>query len=139
VRVSIQMDTRTPVKIALVVLVLTQVFNWLLVPHLQHAALTLSIGLGALINAAWLGVGLYRRGSYQPRPGWLVFSAQVFAACALLTVFLLWTAGKWDWVGLRGQPWHRIGLMAAVVVAAMALYAGALLAAGVRLRQFLRR
>lgn len=134
-----QMDTRTPVKIALVVLVLTQVFNWLLVPHLQHAALTLSIGLGALINAAWLGVGLYRRGSYQPRPGWLVFSAQVFAACALLTVFLLWTAGKWDWVGLRGQPWQRIGLMAAVVVAAMALYAGALLAAGVRLRQFLRR
>lgn len=134
-----QMDTRTPVKIALVVLVVTQVFNWLLVPYLQHAALTLSIGLGALLNAAWLGAGLYRRGSYRPRPGWGIFAAQVLGASALLTVFLLWMGGNWDWVALRGQPWQRIGWLAVAILSSMALYVGALLVAGVRFRAFLRR
>ena len=64
-------DIRTPVKIAVVVLVITQLFNLLLVPRMAHAGLALSIGLGALVNAAWLMGGLMRRGSYQPQPGWL--------------------------------------------------------------------
>jgi peptidoglycan biosynthesis protein MviN/MurJ (putative lipid II flippase) len=64
------LDIRTPVKIAVAVLVITQVFNVLFVPFLQHAALTLSIGLGALINAAWLLHGLVRRGHFRPAPGW---------------------------------------------------------------------
>ena len=63
-------DMRTPVRIAIVVLVLTQLLNIALVPLLQHAGLALSIGLGALINAGWLLVGLLRRGSYKPAPGW---------------------------------------------------------------------
>jgi putative peptidoglycan lipid II flippase len=62
-------DIKTPVRIAVVVLVLTQIFNLLLVPHLAHAGLALSIGLGALVNALWLLLGLLRRGSYIPQPG----------------------------------------------------------------------
>jgi putative peptidoglycan lipid II flippase len=42
--------------------------------------LALSIGLGALINAVWLLIGLMRRGSYKPTPGWGVFALQVVAA-----------------------------------------------------------
>jgi putative peptidoglycan lipid II flippase len=40
-------DTRTPVRIAVAVLIFTQVMNFVLVPYLAHAALTLSIGLAA--------------------------------------------------------------------------------------------
>ncbi|WP_309137483.1 lipid II flippase MurJ, partial [Escherichia coli] len=47
-------DIRTPVRIAIVVLVATQIMNAALVPLLAHAGLALSIGLGALINALWL-------------------------------------------------------------------------------------
>src|SRR5690606_30626361 len=39
-------DIRTPVKIAIVVLVLTQLMNLLFVPWLAHAGLALAIGLG---------------------------------------------------------------------------------------------
>ena len=58
-------DIRTPVRIAIVVLVLTQAMNLVFVPLLGHAGLALSIGLGALVNATWLFVGL-RRKAYRP-------------------------------------------------------------------------
>ena len=41
-------DIRTPVRIAVAVLVMTQLFNLALVPYLAHAGLALSIGLGGV-------------------------------------------------------------------------------------------
>lgn len=131
------LDIRTPVKIAVVVLVVTQAFNALFVPFLRHAGLTLSIALGAMINASWLLVGLIRRGSYRPHAGWARFGAQVVAASAILGGFLFWAARHFDWLGTPG--WARAGLLAAVLAAAAAVYFGVLLAVGVRLREFLRR
>lgn len=132
-------DVKTPVRIAIVVLFATQGLNLLLVPWLQHAGLSLSIGLGAVLNALWLLVGLRRRGSYRPEPGWGRFALQVLAASALLAVYLLWAGQAVDWLGLRQQPWLRIGAMAAAVLAAMLVYLGAIWASGLPLRQFLRR
>lgn len=132
-------DLRTPVRIAIVVLVLTQLMNIALVPWLQHGGLALSIGLGALINAGWLLVGLLRRGSYKPGPGWGLFSLQVVAATALLAVFLLWASGGFDWIAWRAEPLKRVGAMGAVLAGSALLYFGALAAAGVRLRQFVTR
>ncbi|MDD0816703.1 murein biosynthesis integral membrane protein MurJ [Curvibacter sp. HBC28] len=132
-------DTRTPVRIALAVLLITQVLNYLLVPYFQHAALTLSIGLGALINATWLLIGLVRRGSYRPLPGWGLFLLQVVAGSAMLAIFLMWAANEFGWVALREQPWRRIGLLAALLLGSVLIYFGALWAAGVKLLQLLRR
>ena len=132
-------DMRTPMLIAVAVLVLTQLMNLVLVRYLQHAALTLTIGIGALINAGWLLIGLLRRGSYRPLPGWGKFALQVIAASALLAVLLVWGAQHFDWVEMRGQTLQRIGLLAALMAAAAVLYFGALWAAGLKLRQLLRR
>ena len=132
-------DIRTPVKIAVVVLLVTQAFNAVWVPWLQHAGLALSIGLGALVNALWLLVGLLRRGSYRPQPGWLKFALQVLAATAVLTALLVWAAQALAWTGLRAQPWLRIGQMLAVLGASAVLYFGALWLLGLRLKAFLKR
>ena len=131
------LDIRTPVKIAIAVLVITQAFNLILVPLLQHAALTLSIALGAMINAGWLLTGLIRRGSYRPQRGWGVFGAQVLGATLLMSSFLVWGARRFDWVGTAALP--RAGLLTAIIVGAAVIYFGALLASGVRLRALLRR
>jgi len=132
-------DIRTPVKIAVVVLLVTQAFNLVFVPWLQHAGLALSIGLGALVNALWLLVGLLRRGSYRPQPGWRKFALQVMLATVVLTAMLYLAAHQLDWVGLRGRPWLRIGQMLMVLAASAVLYFGAIWALGLRLRSFLRR
>ena len=61
-------DMRTPVRIAIVVLVITQLLNIVLVPLLKHAGLALSIGIGALLNATWLLVGIARSAAATGRP-----------------------------------------------------------------------
>jgi putative peptidoglycan lipid II flippase len=132
-------DTKTPVKVAVAVLVLTQVLNYFLVPFFAHAALTLSIGIGALVNALWLLLGLMQRGSYRPSSGWSLFIGQVLAACALLAVFLMWANGNFDWLGLRAQSLKRIGLLAIVLFASAAIYFVALWATGMKLRRLIRR
>jgi putative peptidoglycan lipid II flippase len=132
-------DIRTPVRIAVVVLLLTQALNLVFVPHLGHAGLALSIGVGALVNAGWLYVGLRRAGLYRPAPGWPLFLLRIVVASALLGGWLAWAAQAIDWLGLREHPWQRIGLLAGCLGAAALLYFGCLLASGLRLRQFIRR
>ncbi|RYF38308.1 MAG: murein biosynthesis integral membrane protein MurJ, partial [Comamonadaceae bacterium] len=132
-------DIRTPVRIAIVVLVITQLLNIVLVPFFQHAGLALAIGIGALINASWLLVGLIRRGSYQPAQGWGRFALQVIAASVLLAIFLVWSATAVDWVGMKGAYLPRIGLMALVLGGAAGLYFGALWACGLKVRKLMGR
>jgi putative peptidoglycan lipid II flippase len=132
-------DTKTPVVIAVAVLVITQLLNIVLVPVFAHAALTLSIGIGAMINASWLLVGLLRRGSYRPEPGWGVFLLQVIAACALLAVFLMWANGAFAWTQMRSESMKRIWVLALIMTGSIAIYFIALIAAGLKLRQFIRR
>ncbi len=132
-------DIRTPVKIAVVVLVLTQLLNLVLVPVFAHAGLALAIGLGALINALWLLIGLIRRGSYRPQPGWRRLGLQVLAACVALGLFLAWSAQAVDWLALRSQPALRIGLLAAVVAGCALLYFGLLRLLGLNIRALLGR
>ena len=132
-------DTKTPVRIAVVVLVITQLLNIALVPIFAHAALTLTIGIGALINAVWLLVGLLRRGSYKPEPGWGVLVLQVIAASALLVVFLMWANAAFPWTQMRGESFKRMGLLAVILIGSAAIYFIALWAAGLKLRQLIRR
>ena len=132
-------DIKTPVKIAVVVLIFTQVLNYFLVPQMLHAGLTLSIGLGALLNALWLLVGLLRNKTYAPVKGWGLFVLQVIAASSLLAIFLLWSAQAVDWVAMQSVYLQRIGLLAVVLTASIAIYFGACWAAGLKIRVLLRK
>jgi len=132
-------DLRTPVRIAIFVLVLTQVMNALFVPWLGHAGLALSVSLGALINAAWLFVGLKRVGAYRPEPGWGGFALRVIGATALLGALLAWAERAIDWVGLVDHQFQRIGWLALCLGGAALLYFAVLALSGIRLRDFMRR
>jgi putative peptidoglycan lipid II flippase len=132
-------DLRTPVRIAVVVLVLTQLMNLLFVPRLGHAGLALSIGCGALINALWLLIGLHRRGSWRPSPGWFGFGLKVLLASAFMGAGLAWAAQAFDWVALGAAEGRRAGLLFGVLASAAVVYFGVLLALGLRPREFVRR
>jgi putative peptidoglycan lipid II flippase len=130
-------DIRTPVRIAIVVLVATQAMNLAFVPWLGHAGLTLSIGLGALINATWLLTGLVRRGAYRPSAGWIGFGARVVVASGALGGLLWWAAHALDWLALA--EWPRAGWMAAVLAGVALAYFALLAVLGLRPAHLLRR
>jgi putative peptidoglycan lipid II flippase len=131
-------DIKTPVKVAVGVLLLTQLFNLALVPWLAHAGLALSIGLGALVNAAWLWWGLRRRGHYRPLPGWGRFGAQVGVAGLALAAWLCWANQGVDWVALQARPLLRLGALAGVLGVSALVYFSMLRVAGLKWRAFVR-
>jgi putative peptidoglycan lipid II flippase len=131
-------DIRTPVKIAIGVLIATQLMNLLFVPWIAHAGLALSIGLGACVNAVFLYWGLRRRGIYVADKGWGIFFLRLVGALFLLAGVALWTAGHFDWIGMQAHPWQRVGALALVMLACGVTYFGALLAMGFRFKDFKR-
>ncbi|MDO9075435.1 MAG: murein biosynthesis integral membrane protein MurJ [Rubrivivax sp.] len=132
-------DLRTPVKIAIGVLVATQAMNVVLVPLLGHAGLALSIGLGALVNAGLLLAGLLRGGIYRPQPGWAAFAVRVLLANLVLGAGLAWAAQGIDWIAMQAQWGQRALAVAAVLGGVALLYFAVLAACGLRPRQFMRR
>lgn len=132
-------DIRTPVKIAIFVLILTQVFNLIFVPRFAHAGLALSIGLGATVNALLLVVLLCRRKLYEPGPGWLWFSLRIIPPLAALGA-VLWTANQYlDWVALGAHPGQRVLWLGSVMLAAGFAYFAVLFMCGFRPIDFTRR
>ncbi|MDB6001470.1 MAG: murJ [Rhizobacter sp.] len=132
-------NIRTPVRIAISVLVITQLMNLGLVPLFGQAGLALSISLGALMNSLLLLIGLRRMGLYQPLPGWWTFFGKVAVATALLGALLAGFAHGFDWIALQARPGERIALMATALVIAAVVYFGALRLFGLKPAHFIRR
>lgn len=132
-------DIRTPVKIAIGVLILTQLMNVALVPLMAHAGLALAIGLGACLNALALLIGLRRRGVYQPAPGWAVFVLRLIPALAALSALLWYADGRIDWIALQAHAGLRAAWLGGVLAACGLVYFGTLLLFGFRLKDFGRR
>jgi putative peptidoglycan lipid II flippase len=132
-------DMRTPVRVAVGVLVLTQLFNLVFVFGLGMgiAGLALSTSLGALVNAGTLLFVLWRRGSWRPGPGWIRYLMQLVAASAAMGAGLSWLNDRLDWAHMAELA--RIGWMAASLTAAALVYFGTLLLAGLKPKQLLRR
>ncbi|MBT9486674.1 MAG: murein biosynthesis integral membrane protein MurJ [Rubrivivax sp.] len=132
-------DVKTPMKVAIAALLLTQALNLVLVPWLGHGGLALSIGLAALFNAGVLLFLLRRRGLYRPSSGWPGFALRVGAACAVLGAVLALAARRIDWIGLQSHWAQRAGWMALVLGGVALLYFVQLHLSGLKLRQFVRR
>lgn len=131
-------DIKTPVKIAIVTLVMTQLMNLAFIGPLKHAGLSLSIGLAACLNAALLFWQLRKQEIFQPQPGWAAFLLRLVIAVAvmagalwgILQLMPAWGEGKMVWRLLR---------LALVCAAGGAAYFIMLALMGFRLRDFARR
>jgi putative peptidoglycan lipid II flippase len=132
-------DIRTPVRIAVVVLVMTQMMNAALVPWMGHAGLALSIGLGALINAVWLLIGLLRAGAYRPSAGWGWFLLRVLLACGVLAAGLVFANDRLEWLALQASPWARASWLALIVTLSAVTYFASLRLLGLKWWVFMRR
>lgn len=133
-------DIKTPVKIGLLTLVVTQLMNvlFIYVFKLAHAGLALSIGLAACLNALLLFIGLRRNQTYQPQPGWAVFMLKLVVALVVLGV-VLWLAMGEAHSWTQGRLLQRAGRLVVLCTAGAASYFATLWLLGFRLRDFLMR
>jgi putative peptidoglycan lipid II flippase len=131
-------NIRTPVKIAVSVLIASQLMNIVFVPWIAHAGLALSVGLGACLNAIFLYAGLRRQEIYVPKAGWGMFMLRLAGAVCLMAGVALWGAGHFDWIALQAHPVRRIVALSGVIAACGVTYLGALFAMGFRLQDFKR-
>jgi putative peptidoglycan lipid II flippase len=132
-------DIKTPVMIAIVVLVFTQLLNLVFVPHFAHAGLALAIGAGAVLNATWLWVGLVRKGTLRMSPGWGLFLLRIAVVSVALGAWMWWSAQAIDWAAWHSQWALRIAALAGVALGCAVIYFGGLAALGMPLRQLMRR
>jgi putative peptidoglycan lipid II flippase len=140
----------TPVRIAVLTLIATQLLNAVFILFLKqggleaatgigpHAGLALAIGLGACLNAGLLYRKLRQHGIYRPQPGWGTFALKVAAALAAMALVL--------WLAMGPAPWWLAasGAMRAAAVTGLVLLGGtayfaSLWLLGFRLGDFSRR
>ena len=130
-------NIRTPVRVAIATLVITQVLNAAFVPFFRHAGLALAISVGACFNAGWLWWLMRRSGGYTPQPGWGAFLVKLAVALYLMGGAVNYSMGSENsWFELAAGA---RALKLTIVIAASALaYFAALAMMGVRLRHFSR-
>ena len=131
-------NIRTPVKIAIISLIATQLMNLVFVWRLQHAGLALAIGLGACLNAGLLLWKLRSQGIFQPQPGWYAFIFKISVASAVMAALLWWRTGNdADWLNVHFGP--RIIHLTILIGLGVIAYFATLSLLGIRVQQFIRR
>ena len=131
-------DVRTPVKIALFTLAITQLMNLAFIGWLRHAGLALAIGLASCVNAGLLYRGLRRNGTYAPLPGWTIFLAKLALALMVMAA-ALWFGSGTEEAWLTRSALEKALHLAALVSGGALAYFATLAALGFRLGDFRRR
>jgi putative peptidoglycan lipid II flippase len=108
-------NIKTPVKIAIFTLCVTQLMNLAFVPFLQHAGLALATGFGACVNAGLLFYFIRKHKFYQPKPEWLVFFLKVCVALYFMGGALWWLMGtEMSWLTMSPSSWRGSSLPGAL-------------------------
>lgn len=134
-----QQNIKTPVKIALFTLALTQLLNLVFVPIFAHAGLALATSLAACANAGLLYWGLRRRAIYAPKAGWPAFLMKIAVSSLLMGAAVAAIALELDWSALQAMPWLRIVWLTVILVMAALVYFGSLRLLGVRWMQYMKK
>ena len=133
-------NIKTPVKIGVFTLVITQLMNvlFVFVLDLQHVGLALAIGLGACINASLLYYHLRRANYFQPQAGWLLFLIKLLVALVFMGVALHYAMGDAT-AWLEFSLLKRLIYIGVLVVLGAVSYFAMLMLLGFKPRDYIRR
>ena len=114
-------DTRTPVKVALVTMIVNVTLNLALSGPLAHVGMALATAVAAWFNAAALAILLARRGLFTIDRRLRSRAWRILAAAMLMGGALVWLQGLL-WPLAHGTV-LSIGILAALIVAGAAVFA----------------
>lgn len=133
-------NIKTPVKVAIFTLVLTQLMNVMFVygMHLNHAGLALALGLGACANASLLYYHLRKAQLFEPLAGWWLFLLKLLLALTVMGLALYFAMGDAP-TWLAWSVLERLTHLSGLVVMGMVVYFAVLFVLGFRPQHFYRR
>ncbi|SFD89641.1 putative peptidoglycan lipid II flippase [Nitrosomonas sp. Nm166] len=131
-------NIKTPVKIAVITLIATQLMNLAFIIPFQHAGLALAIGLGACLNAGLLYYKLRSHKIYQPQPGWGIFFLKILIALTIMGI-VLWFAMGSNVSWLADSAMTRAIRLCWVIIIGASSYFGALWLLGFRIKDFTKQ
>jgi len=129
-------DTRTPVRFAVISMLVNMLLSVIVVLALRqtgvgHAALALATAIAATLNAFLLLMGLRKLGVYRAEAGWARLARQVGVATLAMAAVLYWPATQSE-LWLDGGLWFRVGALLATILAGIIVYFGCLILQGLR-------
>jgi putative peptidoglycan lipid II flippase len=126
-------DIKTPVKIAIFILVITQLLNLLLIDYLKHVGLALSISIGAILNATLLITLLIKKRLYIPRYNFVNFVTKVILATIFMALAIIFSIKYIPLINFSGVIYTRVLSLLIVILIAIKVYFFSLYIFGFRL------
>ena len=136
-------DTKTPVRIGLIAMVINMVMNIAFVAPMviydfvaPHLGLALATAGSAWVQVLMLFVALRKQGVYRPEAGWAALWLKAFLACTAMVAAIVYLSPL-DWT--QWVHWQRGLTLLGFVALGGAVYGVVMLVLGVRPKQLLDR
>ncbi|MCR3755136.1 MAG: putative lipid II flippase MurJ [Candidatus Westeberhardia cardiocondylae] len=128
-------DIKTPINMAIITVLSTQIINIACINTLKHISLSLSISLGSCINFALLYWQLRKKKIFTPQPGWLNFLFRLLiASSAMIIILFIVLQIMPDWG--TGNMVDRLLRLTSVVIIGILSYLTVLWIIGFSLKYF---
>lgn len=99
-------NTKLPVKIAIITVLLNAALNVLFIGRLVHAGLALATSLSGLVNGAILLLLLIAKKYYRPNPDSLNHAAKTLLSTLIMTVTLFFITPDFHYWLIEGLKWQ---------------------------------
>ena len=133
-----QKNIKTPVKIAVITLFVTQAMNLILIPYFQHVGLALAISIGATFNAAMLFFAIKKMNDFKIEATTLIFLIKVILSASVMGIVLFFINPNFEyWVGIDFI--NRIFLLLGLVFIGAMIFIGILFILGVKINNLSKK
>ena len=129
-------DTKTPMQIGVIAVIVNVILSVILVRTMAHAGLALAISIAAWVNAILLLLVLLSRKIYQPQRDWWWFMLRIAVAVAIMCGCLI-VLNEANAVWFQKNLAQRVISMFILVAAGAGSYFLSLVILGIRPRQLL--
>jgi putative peptidoglycan lipid II flippase len=103
-------DTKTPVKIAVICMIINLFLNFILIGFYEHVGLAVATSFAGWVNAVLLGYFLYQKHIFRPSRNFIIFTIKLCLCLAVMCASLIITEQQIAHFFQKSSSWRAIGM-----------------------------